>query len=460
MKDNQPKFIVIFFLAVDLMLMNIAYWAFADVQEEGQFVQIINTEIVFITCWFVVERALYIYDVRYLLNIEHILQTLFNACCVHLIVSIFVLYILQQNISRLFIFEFYSIFTALSFSFRMFARLGLRFINKNGYIYKRVAIIGANKEGYFLQKHINSENTFGIDFAGFITDDSEYHEHVEEFDTLGAIDNISIILEENDVNEIYWALPLSHEDQIRELIKLCDRKMIRFHTIPQFLAFPFKNLKVNYHAGIPIMHLREEPLESLVNRILKRAFDILFSLLVITLVLTWLIPLVAVITKMTSPGPIFFTQKRTGKDNRYFDMIKFRSMVVNNESDSKQAVKGDSRVTKFGEFLRRSSLDEMPQFINSLIGDMSVVGPRPHMINHTAEYSKVINQFMVRHYVKSGITGWAQVNGARGETETVEKMEKRVKLDIWYLEHWSLLLDIKICLRTIWNILLVREQSY
>jgi exopolysaccharide biosynthesis polyprenyl glycosylphosphotransferase len=193
---------------------------------------------------------------------------------------------------------------------------------------------------------------------------------------------------------------------------------------------------------------------------LKRAFDIVFSVLVISLIFPILFPILAILIKLSSKGPVFFKQLRTGKDNNSFYCYKFRTMRINQDSDKKQACKNDNRITKIGAFMRKTSLDELPQFFNVLQGDMSVVGPRPHMLLHTEEYSKIIDSFMVRHFVKPGITGWAQVNGYRGNTEAPELMAKRVAYDTWYLENWSLWLDITIIFKTVFNIFQGEENAF
>ena len=184
-------------------------------------------------------------------------------------------------------------------------------------------------------------------------------------------------------------------------------------------------------------------------RISKRAFDIVFSLAVIVFVLSWLLPIIAMLVKFESAGAFIFTQQRSSRNNKTFDCYKFRSMLVNDECNILQTSSGDARITKVGAFLRRYNLDELPQFFNVLIGNMSVVGPRPHMLSQTKEYSEVIDNFMIRHFVKPGITGWAQVNGLRGKTTTVHQMHNRVKADVWYLKNWTFLLDMKIIVLTI-----------
>jgi putative colanic acid biosynthesis UDP-glucose lipid carrier transferase len=189
-------------------------------------------------------------------------------------------------------------------------------------------------------------------------------------------------------------------------------------------------------------------------------FDCVFSLFVILFIFSWLFPILAVIIKLESRGPVFFTQIRSGRDNNPFKCYKFRSMRVNKDADHMQATRGDNRITPIGAFLRRTSLDELPQFFNVLIGNMSVVGPRPHMIKHTDQYSQLIDRFMVRHFLKPGITGWAQVKGLRGETKTVDAMLKRVEADVWYLENWSFLLDLKIIFLTMRNSFTGDENAF
>ncbi|MCX2485229.1 exopolysaccharide biosynthesis polyprenyl glycosylphosphotransferase [Pedobacter sp. MR2016-24] len=202
------------------------------------------------------------------------------------------------------------------------------------------------------------------------------------------------------------------------------------------------------------------PQEERFNRYVKRSFDVVFSCLVLLFILSWLYPLIALLIRLDSRGPVIFKQHRSGRDNKSFWCYKFRSMRVNDDSHHKQASRNDDRITGLGRFLRRTSLDEFPQFINVLIGNMSVVGPRPHMLKHTEQYRYVIKNYMVRHYSKPGITGWAQINGYRGETLQTDAMEKRVEHDIWYLENWSVYLDIKIILRTVSQVLRGHINAY
>jgi len=212
--------------------------------------------------------------------------------------------------------------------------------------------------------------------------------------------------------------------------------------------------------SIPLLSIRTEPLQSPYNRIMKRAFDIVFSVLVLIFCFPPLFIIVGFLIKVSSRGPILFKQKRTGQYGQIFECYKFRTMTINKEADSKQAEKDDPRTTKIGSFLRRTNLDEFPQFVNVIMGDMSVVGPRPHMLMHTALYSQLVDKYMIRHLVKPGITGWAQITGYRGETRTLEQMEGRIKRDVWYLENWSFFLDLKIVFVTIINMFRGEKNAY
>ena len=211
---------------------------------------------------------------------------------------------------------------------------------------------------------------------------------------------------------------------------------------------------------MPILNLGYEPLSKVENRFLKRLFDIMLSGIFLVTVFPVIYLIVGTIIKLTSPGPVFFKQMRTGLNGREFKCYKFRSMRVNDEADKKQATVDDPRKTKFGNFLRRSNIDELPQFINVFRGEMSIVGPRPHMLAHTETYARLIDKYMVRHFIKPGVTGWAQTHGFRGETKELSQMEGRVQSDIWYMEHWTIWLDLYIIYKTIANVIVGEKNAY
>lgn len=239
------------------------------------------------------------------------------------------------------------------------------------------------------------------------------------------------------------------DNNLRELKFIPDNKDIFSHK-----------LKYEYYEYTPILSIRNIPLKEPINKFLKRLFDMLFASCIIVFILSWLTPLIAILIKMESKGPVFFKQSRNGFNYREFQCYKFRSMMPNKDANLNQATKGDLRITKVGRWLRKTSIDELPQFFNVLFGDMSVVGPRPHMVSHTNEYSKRVDKFMVRHFVKPGITGLAQISGYRGEIESDKDIIGRVKFDIFYIENWSLLLDIRIIVRTFTNAIKGEEKAY
>lgn len=260
-------------------------------------------------------------------------------------------------------------------------------------------------------------------------------------------------------DEMYVCLSRRDKDTVRRLSHFCDRRVIRFYYVPVSVETLGINLKRELLDDMEVYTTYEIPLANPVNKAVKRTFDIVASLffLIPTAVM---FPFIWIIMKIQSPGPLLFRQKRTGLDGKEFEMLKFRSMHVNKDADKVQATKDDPRKYPFGDFMRKSNIDELPQFLNVLKGDMSIVGPRPHMLLHTKQYSALIDKYMVRHFVKPGLTGWAQVTGFRGETRELWQMEGRVKRDIWYIENWSIWLDIRIIWQTAKTIFVHDKNAY
>lgn len=256
-------------------------------------------------------------------------------------------------------------------------------------------------------------------------------------------------------DELYCSLPpATCKEEVDHIIRICNEKLIEFYFVPNFDGYPKRQLTVRSIGSVNYIKLREEPLQSLAAEWGKRAFDLVFSTLFLCTIYPFVLLFVWIGNKVTgNVGPLYFRQARTGYNGETFYIYKFRSMKVNAEADKMQATENDPRKTPFGDFLRRSSIDELPQFINVFKGDMSVIGPRPHMEYHTEVYSSLIADYMVRHLAKPGITGWAQISGCRGETRTVEDMKRRVEHDIWYIEHWTPLLDTEIFFKTLWQLL-------
>ncbi len=285
-----------------------------------------------------------------------------------------------------------------------------------------------------------------------------------KLERLGTLQEFIKTMQENPDNlrlgdEMYVSLSRRDSDIIKRISRFCDHKVIRFFYVPVSVESIGLNLKREMLDDMEIYTTYENPLQNTANRAIKRAFDIVFSMFF--LIPTAIIfPFIYIIMKIQSPGPILFKQRRTGIDGKTFNCYKFRSMHVNADADKLQATKDDPRKYPFGNFMRKSNIDELPQFINVLQGKMSIVGPRPHMLAHTEQYSELIDKYMVRHFVKPGVTGWAQVTGFRGETKELWQMEGRVKRDIWYMEHWSIWLDIRIIWLTFKSIFIHDKNAY
>jgi len=316
---------------------------------------------------------------------------------------------------------------------------------------KDLIIVGDGPAAEEIFQYCEDQTVRGYRFRG-IFNDGEIEGNLGQR-RIGDVEAAKVFAIQNRIDILYCALPGTRRADITDLMEFCERNTIRFRVIPSAESFipVVKTSQLEFHGAVPVSKLRREPLDSRFARGLKRTFDFAFSLGVILFIFTWLFPILALMVKLSSKGPVFFKQMRLGKDNKEFVCWKFRSMRMNIEADSKQATKNDPRVTGVGRFLRKSNLDEMPQFINVLFGHMSIVGPRPHPLRLNDQYRDIIDKYMVRHFVRPGITGWAQVSGFRGETRTPEMMERRVELDVWYLENWSFWLDLRIVVKTVTN---------
>ncbi len=317
--------------------------------------------------------------------------------------------------------------------------------------FRRVVIIGEEKNTSHLIDFFNENPNYGYKLVTSFDLKTAKKQQIQEcFDFVLA----------NNIDEIYGALSDLSNTDVNAIIDFTDNNLKTLKFLPDEKEVTSRNLKLDYYGYIPIVSLRNIPLDITANQIMKRTFDILFSTLVIVGFLSWLTPILAILIKLESKGPVFFKQRRNGLNYHEFDCYKFRSMTLNDIADLEQVSKNDPRITKIGRFIRKTSIDELPQFFNVFLGDMSVVGPRPHMVSHTEMYAKRIDKFMVRHFIKPGITGLAQTNGYRGEVEIESDIINRVKYDIFYLENWSLLLDIKIVFLTVINTIRGEDKAY
>lgn len=361
-------------------------------------------------------------------------------------------------LSRFFIFALIVAF-GIGLILNRFAYIGLKLYVKKGNRYvKRILIIGYNNTAKKLASYLEQEG-INTEIVGF-TENEDNVTELSHYPILSDISSSVEVSKKHKVDEIFSSVTPEQNSELYSLIQQAEHECIRFRVVPDFSVFIKGPFFVSYINDMPVLTIRSVALDDFNSRVIKRIFDFVVSSLVILFILSWLIPLISILIFIESPGPVFFSQFRTGKNKKSFLCYKFRSMKINTNADVKQATKNDDRITKIGSFLRRTSLDEFPQFINVLIGNMSIVGPRPHMIKHTDDYSKLVDQYMVRHLSKPGITGWAQVNGYRGEITETTEIKNRVHYDIWYLENWSLLLDIKIVFLTVFNVLKGEKMAY
>ena len=354
----------------------------------------------------------------------------------------------QYSYSRLVLLYFWGInIFAVGIS-RSLLRNLIDYARSKGYNLRHILIAGAGNLGQELTRRAHTYTELGLNVIGFVDDDPHKQgKEIEGTPVLGSLNEIQRIIQERGVQQLFIALPMTAHEKVLEILASVDQECVDVKFIPDLMQYMSLRVGVEELDGIPIVNLRETPIQGW-NSVIKRGFDIAFSLLFIILSAPLML-LLALLIKLSSPGPILYKQKRMGLDGHLFNMYKFRSMRVNAESKSGAvwAAKRDKRRTKLGSFMRSTSLDELPQFFNVLKGDMSLVGPRPERPPFVQKFRENIPQYMLRHKVKSGITGWAQINGWRGNTS----IEKRIEYDLYYIQNWSVSFDLKILIMTIWK---------
>jgi len=361
-------------------------------------------------------------------------------------------------VSRFFILSYILSF-AVGLFLNRFLYVGIKKHYKNREVFfNRVIILGYNETALKLASYFEEE-AINTNLLGFVEDEANVTE-LSHYPILSDLKSVMQVAKDMDVQEIFSTITPEQNEYIYTLMNQAENECIRFKVVPNLSYFFSKPVIVDYIRDLPVLSLRSEPLDDVGNRFKKRILDFSVSLLVCIFILSWLIPILGLLILIESRGPIFFSQKRTGKNNQEFNCLKFRSMKLNKDSDSRQATKNDMRVTRIGKFIRKTSLDEFPQFINVLKGEMSLVGPRPHMVKHTNDYSKIVDQYMIRHFLKPGITGWAQINGFRGEITDPKQIKMRVSNDLWYLENWNVWLDMRILFLTIYSVFRGDKNAY
>lgn len=365
-------------------------------------------------------------------------------------------------------FKFMYYFAGFLFIALLLARLIERgiilYLRSKGKNTQSILFVGNDPANLMLYHDMSENSSAGTYVKGYYADEP-IENAPEQFVHLGNLQQLNAQMEEDKdktnlgIDLLFCCLSHDESAFINRVIHFCDNHVVHFYYVPRMSGNLHLRLIPELYGDVTLFTNRREPLTFIENKFLKRTFDIVVSALTCLVLLPFL-PIIALIIKMQSPGPLFFVQNRTGLNGHTFKCYKFRSMHVNNQADTLQATKDDPRKFPFGEFMRKTNIDEFPQFFNVLKGDMSIVGPRPHMMLHTEMYGKLIDKYMVRHFCRPGITGWAQVTGFRGETKELWQMEERIRRDIWYLENWTFWLDLKIILKTALTIIRPDKQAY
>jgi putative colanic acid biosynthesis UDP-glucose lipid carrier transferase len=433
---------------LDLVILNVFVVYFSGIPVFRDFYAL------FISCiWFIIAANLGFYEVYRYTKVISILNCALKQACAFVICCLALAYFYPERDNLYTILLFTTASVALILGFKLFIYFFLRkYRIIFGGNFRRVILIGKDKSTKPLQYFFEENQDYGYKLIKVFDLENHYKQELQQ-------EFFSFILD-NKIDEIYCSMADLSSKQVEDFIFFADNNLKTLKFIPDQKQLLSLNTVFEYYDYIPIISQRTISLDQSFHKIIKRGFDIVFSIIIILGILSWLTPILAIIIRIDSKGPLFFIQKRNGLNNIEFNCFKFRSMEINEQADIEQASKNDSRITNVGKFIRKTSIDELPQFLNVLLGDMAVVGPRPHMVSHTNMYAERIDKFMVRHFIKPGITGLAQTKGFRGEVETDKDIINRVRYDIFYIEKWSLLLDIKIIFNTVYNTLKGDKKAY
>jgi putative colanic acid biosysnthesis UDP-glucose lipid carrier transferase len=443
-----------FFVCVDLLTLNAVHFLLLVTMDRIPAPAQYRYMLLFIVAnmaWLISAYSTTLYIDNGTPSFERFSKRTIKSLVLFIIYMLLFVFIYHYPFSRLFILLSFIGFGTILMLTRVLLFGATFYVNKMSKINKRIVIVGYNEVAKKLAYSFSTQNRNAL-VEGYF-EDRELIDELSLLPIIGDIDECISYAVNNHINEIYSTISPEKNTSIYEMAQAAEKSLIRFKFVPDFKLYVNRNTHLEYLDEFPILSLRPEPLEDISNSIKKRFFDIAFSSFIIIFILSWLIPILAILIKLNSRGPIFFVQWRSGRNNNKFRCYKFRSLSVNEDANIRQVTKNDARVTRLGKFLRKSNLDELPQFFNVLLGNMSVVGPRPHMLRHTENYSKLLGEYMIRHFIKPGVTGWAQVKGFRGEIKQQEQLRKRIEHDIWYMEHWSLWLDLRIILLTIYSTL-------
>ena len=457
-RHRYSPYFPILFILLDLIALNLGF-GLASQLRHGDFLYNLNgyptLQLILNGLWVLVFFSARLHEIsREFRLIDH-LNRLLTGLVVNLSIVFAIWFIAQPTYySREHLFFTYALFTLLIVIWRSTWHFVIRYYRARGFNYRNVVIVGNGDLAQNIIHYVNSNPGIGYNLKGI------FGREENGVDRLGSISGIEKYAKKENVDIIFCILNEIGEHRVREIIEFAENHLIKVKIISQFSRIAHRNFSVQNYGTIPVLNVNAIPLDFALNRAIKRSFDIMFSSLVLISILSWLIPVVALLIRLDSKGPIFFKQIRHGKGNQPFLCWKFRTMVVNTDADKRQATKDDDRITFLGHILRRTSIDELPQFINVFLGDMSIVGPRPHPILLNEQFQPSIEKFWQRHAVKPGITGLAQAKGYRGETSQFSAMSGRIRLDRFYVKNWSMFLDLKIIALTIITLWRGNENAY
>ena len=462
----NKRSIYFFKLLSDLILLNFAFlisaiyaqsWSIL-IERYYMFFLLISLNLL----WIVSSNYLNFYDDFFSRNFPVQFVNILKSSFLQLIITITFIFIVKEDLFTRYFLVYYFLLLIILISLRVIIfRKILKFLRWKGKNIRNLVIVGDGELSHRFKEMVISNPDFGYNLKGFISDRIG-NTQISSENFIQELDNT---LTKSEVDEIVIAFSEGSRHLLEQVIKICDKNAVKVHIVPDYFNLVSKRFQLSSFGGFPIITARREPLNEVQWRIVKRTFDILFSLLIILLIISWLIPLILIISTIYDKGPVFFIQERIGTKNRNFSCIKFRTMKYEKEpvEEFKPVVENDLRITKIGKLLRRYNLDELPQFINVLLGEMSVVGPRPHAISYNDLYGKIVDEIRLRHNVKPGITGWAQIHGLRGDVadreENEKRTRKRIENDIWYIENWSFGLDIQIIFLTIWQMIVGKSRG-
>jgi putative colanic acid biosysnthesis UDP-glucose lipid carrier transferase len=457
--NNKSTYYLRLFL--DLAIINISFFVSAIISQSLQI--LINRNYMFALMaalnfiWYFVSNVIEFYDDFNTRNFSYQFLKIIRNVIVQIFAAILFLFLVKENLFLRNFITLYTLFLIVLVSLRIqvvkFWVSKIRGKKKN---VRNLLIIGVGNLAKDFNDLISGRYDFGFNLIGFLDDASDPDSRLN---ILGGIDKLDSIISERNIEEVVIALSIYAAHQLDDIIKICNKHAVRVHIIPDYLRFVSKKFQINMIANFPIITVRSEPLAEAHWRFVKRTFDIVFSFFAIILILSWLYPLLFILNRLFSPGPVSFRQDRVGAKDEIFKCYKFRTMYAGSEKSNKYkpTVEGDPRITKIGKFLRKSNIDELPQFINVFKGEMSIVGPRPHPIAFNEIYKEMVEEIKLRSWVNPGITGWAQIHGFRGDVPEYEENKKRtikrIEYDLWYIENWSIWLDIQIILTTIWQMI-------